>query len=723
MKNEKKINRRHFLKASVSAGGGLLISFALPVSAARFLTDPSSAESVTMNTFLRIDPDNSTHVILSKVEMGQGIWTTLPMLIAEELDCDWNTIRVAHRALGKGDDFKTENIFTLSTGGSDSTRSEFDRFRMAGATARTLLVAAAAKKMSVQPEMCRTEKGFVIAGDRRLSYGEVAWEASQLPVPEVKLRDPSSWKYIGKSQIRLDNGEKINGKAKYGLDIQFPGLLTALVARSPVMGGKVKTFDATNAKAIPGVRDVVQIPTGIAVVADHFWAAKQGRDALVIEWDRDTDASLDTVKLLSDYRAASRTNGTVSQQKGDVANALKESVKTVDLEFVLPYLAHAPMEPVNCTVKIEADRCIIWTGTQSALLHQAEAAEFLGLKPDQVEFNVPYLGGSFGRRGTFDSDWVIEAVRIAKATGKAVKLVWTREEDITGGYYRPLYLHRVSIGIDQHGFPIAWHHRIVGQSLFVNTPLEEFIVKNGIDYSSVGGVHGSPYLESVPDHKVELHTTTVNIAVLAWRAVGNTHTAFVMETLIDELAAMSSKDPVEYRRAMLKNHPRHLAALNLAVEKSGWNEPLPGDRYRGVAIHAAMGSYVCDVIEISVKDKDIRVHRVVCAIDCGLAVNPDGVRAQMEGSIIYALTAALYGEITLENGKVKQRNFDGYRMMRIKEAPVIEVHIVTGDNPMGGAGEPGVPPVAPALTNALFAATGKRIRRLPVRIEEIGDRS
>ncbi len=716
MENKKRqsINRRDFLKTSTLAGGGLILSFSMVWGAGKISSRPNQAAS--LHAFLRIGEDDSIYIILSKVEMGQGVWTTLPMLIAEELDCDWRKIKVQHRSSGKGNDF-AESIYVQSTGGSDSTRSEFDRYRLVGATARAMLVQAASHKFGVLPETCRTEKGYVIVGNRRASYGELATAASTLAIPSVKLREPKEWKYIGKSQKRLDNPEKINGQAIYGIDIQFPGLLTAVVAHAPVFGGKAISFDATRAKAIKGVRDVVQVPTGIAVLADNFWLAKIGREALQIEWNIDENKGVDSSSQIEEYRELSKTQGIPVQKKGDIADAASTS-RIIEAEYIFPYLAHAPMEPLNCTVKIQGDSCEVWTGTQSPLPHQAQVARFLGLNPEQVIFNTPFLGGSFGRRGSFDADWIMEAVHIAKASGRFIKLVWSREDDIQGGYYRPVYLHRVYIGIGSNHIPLAWQHRIIGQSLFKNTPLEKDIAPNGIDYSSVDGVNGSPYFDSIPNLSIELHTTTCNVPVLPLRSVGNTHTGFVMETLIDELAVKAGKDPVEYRRILLKNHPRHLAALNLAAEKSGWNNPLPAGVYRGIAVHAAMGSYVSQVVELAIKDGKIHLQRIVCAIDCGLAVNPDGVRAQMESGIVYGLTAALYGEITLENGRVKQRNFNDYRMLRIQETPPIEVYIVPSTERMGGAGEPGVPPVAPALANALYAATGKRIRRLPIRTED-----
>ncbi|GAB3921801.1 xanthine dehydrogenase family protein molybdopterin-binding subunit [Larkinella terrae] len=716
MNKNPRITRRNFLKTGTLAGGGLLISFGIPTRTMADQLGVQPPAGAILNALLRIDVDNAIHIVLPKVEMGQGIWTTIPMLVAEELDCDWNSIQVESGHSGKGNDFR-QDILVQSTGGSDTTRTEFDRCRRAGATARVMLVSAAARRLGVSVEECRTENGFVIAGGKRISYGEVASEASKLPVPTVQLRKPKDWKFIGKSQKRLDCREKINGQARYGLDIHFPGLLTTLVAHPPVFGGKVKSFDATKAKAIQGVRAVVQIPTGLAVLGDHFWAAKRGRDALKIEWDLGGHDQLDSSKQLEEYRKLAKTPGIVSQQKGDLPTAFGKAVHTFEAEFSFPYLAHAPMEPLNCTVRIVNNHCEVWTGTQSPLLHQAEVAAYLGISPEQVTFHTPYLGGSFGRRGSFNSDWIMEAVQIAKISRRPIKLVWTREDDIQGGYYRPVYLHHVRIGVDSAGFPLVWQHRIVGQSLFTNTPLQELIVQKGIDYSTVGGVHGSPYLISVPDHSVELHTTEVSVPVLPWRSVGNTHTAFVMETLIDELATRTSVDPIAFRRSLLKNHPRHLSALNLAVEKSNWEKPLAAGKFRGIAVHAAMGSYVAQVVELSIENRRIQIHRVVCVIDCGLAVNPDGVRAQMESGIVYGLTAALYGEISLRNGQVQQRNFHDYRMLRINEMPIVEVHLIENSESMGGAGEPGVPPIAPAVANAVFAATGKRVRSLPIRLD------
>lgn len=713
------MDRRDFMQTAALATGGLLLSFFVPDKSA---VAASAAQGFSPNALLRIDADDTIRIILSKVEMGQGIWTTLAMLIAEELDCEWARIHVQHRVI-EGPHME-ESIWVLSTGGSDTIRSEFDRYRTTGAIARTMLVQAAAQRLGISPDQCTTAGGYVQAGSTKLSYGSLAADAARLPVPKVKLRGRNEWKLIGEPSPggssrgrplhKLDVPEKVNGKALYGIDIQFPGLLTAVLERCPVFGGKVRSFDATEALRVPGVRKVVQVPEGVAIVADHGWAAIQGRKVLRIEWDSAGRINPDTVQQFAQYREVATQPGIIGQSKGDIANAWRNVKDVYEQEFRFPYLAHSPMETLNCTVKLSGGKCEIWTATQSSSLHRKEVARSLGFRDDQVVIYTPAMGGSFGRRGSFGNDWVMEAVHIAQATGEAIKLIWTREDDIRGGYYRPVYLHRVKVGTDMEGMPMTWKHDVVGQSLFVNTVLEKDIAPNGLDYSTLDGVNGSPYIAHCPDHSVVLHTTANNIPVLAWRSVGNTHTAFVMETAIDELAFLAGADAVEYRKKLLTNHPRHLAALTTAAEKAGWGNALPAGHFRGVAVHAAMGSVVAQVVEISYLNQDLKVLRVVCAIACGLAVNPDGIVAQMEGGIIYGLTAALFGEITIEKGTIRQSNFHDYRMLRMEEAPAIEVHIIEDDGKMGGVGEPGVPPVAPALANACFSATGKRVRNLPL---------
>jgi isoquinoline 1-oxidoreductase beta subunit len=729
-------SRREFLKTGALVTGGLVIAFTVP-GARRFArAERMAAGPFIPNAFLRVGSDDSVTVFIAHSEMGQGIWTALPMLVAEELDADWSRIRVEHAPAAPA---YAHTVFGMQmTGGSTSTWSEFDRCRQAGAAARAVLIAAAAQRFGVSPADCRTENGVVIAGDKRARYGELADAAARLPVPKtVSLKDPKDWKLIGKPTKRLDTPEKITGRAQFGIDVQFPGLLTALVARPPVFGGKVKSLDATKAKAVPGVRAVVRVPTGVAVVADHFWAAKLGRDALQVDWDLGPNASLDSDTLRREFRKLAgfkgapapkeaevppappavreiaATKAAAAAQAGNVADALGKAAKTVEAEYAVPYLAHATMEPLNATVRIGPNKCEIWTGTQFQTLDQQLAAKITGLKPEQVEIHTTFLGGGFGRRATPTSDFVTEAVHVAKAAKAPVKTVWTREDDVRGGYYRPAFLHRVRVGLDADGRPTAWQHVIVGQSILAGTPFEPMMVKNGIDATSVEGVADSAYLKSIPNHRVDLHSPRLGIPVLWWRSVGHTHTGFVMESLIDELAQAAGKDPVEYRRALLKGHSRHLAALNLAAEKAKWGTPLPQGRARGVAVHESFGSYVAQVAEVSIEKGGIRVHRVICAIDCGVAVNPETVRAQMESGIAFGLGAALHSKLSFKDGRVQQSNFHDYQVLRLDEMPVVEVHIVPSTEKMGGVGEPGVPPIAPAVANAVAQLTGRRLRELP----------
>jgi isoquinoline 1-oxidoreductase subunit beta len=732
-------SRRDFVKTGALVAGGLVIAFTVP-GARRFArAERAPAGPFAPNAFLRVGSDDSVTVLLAHSEMGQGIWTTLPMLIAEELDADWSRIKVEHAPAAPA---YAHTAFGMQmTGGSTTTWSEFDRCRQAGATARAMLVAAAAQRFGVSPADCRTENGVVIAGNQRLRYGELADAAGRLPAPKtVPLKDPKDWKIIGKPTRRLDTPEKITGKAQFGIDVHFEGLLTALVARPPVFGGKVKSLDATKAKAVPGVRMVVRVPSGVAVVADHFWAAKLGRDALKIDWDLGPNASLDSVAVREEFRKLAgikgapaptgtevppappavreiaATKGVAAAQAGNVADVLAKAAKTIEAEYAVPYLAHATMEPLNATVRISRTKCEIWTGTQFQTVDQQVAAQITGLKPEQVEIHTTFLGGGFGRRATPTSDFVTEAVHVAKAAKAPVKTVWTREDDIHGGYYRPAYVHRARVGLGRDGLPTAWQHVIVGQSILAGTPFEPMMVKNGIDATSVEGVADSAYLKAIPNHRVDLHSPRLGIPVLWWRSVGHTHTGFVMESLIDELALAAGKDPVEYRRALLKGHPRHLGVLNLAAEKAKWGTPTPKGRARGIAVHESFGSFVAEVAEVSVEKNGIRVHRVVCAIDCGVAVNPEAVRAQMESGISFGLGAALYSELTLKDGRVQQSNFHDYRVLRLDEMPVVEVHIVPSTDKMGGVGEPGVPPIAPAVANAVAALTGQRLRELPLRL-------
>jgi isoquinoline 1-oxidoreductase beta subunit len=707
--------RREFIKTGALVTGGLVIAFAAPGVRRFAVAQPAPGGApFAPNAFLRVGNDDTVTVLLAHSEMGQGIWTALPMLIAEELDADWSRVRVEHAPAAP---VYAHTVFGIQmTGGSTSTWSEFERYRQAGALARALLVQAAAQRFGVKPADCRTENGVVIAGTRRARYGELADAAAKLPAPKtVPLKDPKDWKVIGKRTRRLDTPEKITGRAKFGMDVQFDGLLTAVVARGPAFGAKVKSFDATRAKAVPGVRAVVQVPTGVAVVADHFWAAKLGRDALTVDWDLGAGASLDSEELRERFHQLAGTRGTPAARAGEVRAALGKASKTIEAEYHVPYLAHAMMEPPNCTVRIGPDKCEIWTGTQFQTLDQQFAAKITGLKPEQVEIHTTFLGGGFGRRANPTSDFVNEAVHVAKATGQPVKVVWTREDDLHGGYYRPAFVHRARIGLGADGLPIAWEHTLAGQSILAGTPFEPMMVKNGIDPTSVEGTADSPYLTEIPNHRIELHSPKTEITVLWWRSVGHTHNAFVMESLIDEAAHAAGKDPVEYRRRLLQKHPRHLGVLNLAAEKGGWGRALSSGRARGVAVHESFGSFAAQVAEVSMDRGRIRVHRVVCAIDCGIAVNPETIAAQMESGIAFGLGAALHSTLHIKQGRTEESNFHDYQVLRLNEMPVVEVHIVTSTEKPGGVGEVGVPPIAPAVANAVFALTGQRLRELPLR--------
>lgn len=716
------LSRRGFLKGSALLGSGLVVAFVMP-GAHRFAMGAENQGNVfAPNAFLRIGNDNSVTVLLGHSEMGQGIWTGLTMLIAEELDADWSKIRVEHSPASAADYGMPGFGGMQITGGSTSTWMEFDRYRQAGAAARLMLIDAAAKRFNVAPSEIRTESGVVIAGEHRATYGELADDAGQLPRPDpasIKLKDTKDWRLIGKPTKRLDTPEKITGRAKFGMDVQFDGLMTAMVARSPTFGGSVKSFEGAEALAIPGVHKVVQVPTGIAVIADHFWAAKLGRDALKIEWNPGPNAGLNSRALLENFRKLATTPGLNAGQAGDTQAALAKATKTIDAEYSVPYLAHAPMEPLNCTVSITKDKCEIWTGTQFQTLDQMVAGKITGLKPEQVEIHTEFLGGGFGRRANPTSDFVSEAVYVAKAAGAPVKTVWTREDDIRGGYYRSAFLHHARIGLGADGLPLAWKHVMVGQSIMAGTSLEASMVKDGIDKTSVEGVADSPYIEGLANHQIELHSPKTGISVLWLRSVGHTHTAFVVESLIDELATATGKDPVEYRRTLLKDHPRHLGVLNLAVEKANWKAPLPDGHALGVAVHESFGSYVAQVAEVSQDNLAIRVHRVVCAVDCGIAVNPQSIAAQMESCITFGLSFALHSKLTLKDGQVVQSNYHDYQVLRLNEMPVVEVHIVPSSDKPGGIGEAGVPPTAPAVANAVFALTGQRLRELPLQLSGV----
>ncbi|HEY7377394.1 MAG TPA: xanthine dehydrogenase family protein molybdopterin-binding subunit [Steroidobacteraceae bacterium] len=704
--------RRRFLLTSAGTTAGLVIAFQVPLAARLVRAQEASPAQHPLpppNAFLQIHPNEEVTILLAHSEMGQGVWTTLPMLIAEELDCDWSQVRVEHAPAAA---VYAHTLLGLQmTGGSTSTWSEFDRYRQVGAAARDMLVRAAAAQWQVDPAACRTGNGVVEHEGKRLSYGVLAAKAARVTPPqEVQLKPPSEWKIIGKPTKRLDSRAKVTGVAPFGIDVRMPDLMIAVVARAPVFGAQVKSFDAGGAKAVPGVRAVVQVPSGVAVLAEHFWAAKLGREALKVEWDLGPGASVDTDQMRTEYRSVAGTAGVIAAQAGDLA--LETFKLALEAEYDVPYLAHATMEPLNCTAKVGPDACELWLGTQFQTIDQKAAAEVAGLKPEQVTIHTTFLGGGFGRRATASAHVVREAVAIAKAVGAPVKVVWTREDDMRGGYYRPQFYHRLAIQLGAEGLPERWDHAIVGQSIFEGTPFASFI-KNGVEGAAVEGVSDSPYLKRAPAHRVSLHLPKNPVPVLWWRSVGNSQNAFVMESVIDELASVAKQDPLVYRQRLLADQPRHLAVLNLAAQQAGWGKPLPKGHAHGLAVHASFGSWVAQVAEVSLDAGRARVHRVVCAIDCGICVNPEGVRAQMESGIVYGLSAALYGRIAIKKGRVQQSNFNDYRVLRMNEMPRIEVHIVPSTAKSGGAGEPGTPPIAPAVANAIFALSGRRLRSLP----------
>ena len=704
------VSRRSFLKRTGAAAGGLAISFHLPEGKVRNLLG-ATAEPFEPNAFIRVGTDDSVTMVVPKSEMGQGVYTSLPMVMAEELDVDVNVVTVV---AAPAEQRYAGSFGMMITGGSTSVMTTWQQMREAGATARALLVQAAANRWGVEPGTLRTENGIVLgAAGQRATYGELADDAATLPAPEnVALKDPSEFKIIGTNVRRLEGPSKVDGTAEFAIDVKLPDMLTAVVAHPPVCGGSVVSFDASAAESMPGVVKVKQISSGVAVIARDFWSAKQARDRLEVEWDNRAGEDFSTAALLEEYRRLVETDGPVAEDEGDAAAGLAGAAKTVEGVYEVPYLAHAPMEPLNATAHHHADGCDIWAGTQAQTLDQMAAGRILGLRPDQVKIHTTLLGGGFGRRASATSDFVAEAVEVAKDEGVPIKTVWTREDDIMCGYYRPLFVHKVKAGVDADGNIVGWHQRLAGQSIMANTPFGG----GDIDPSSVEGSAGMPY--AFPNRKIELHSPTQPVTVLWWRSVGHTHTGFVNESFIDEVAHLAGEDPFEFRRKMLQHDPRHLAVLELAAEKAGWGEPLPEGHAHGIALRKSFESYVAEVAEVSIVDGRPRVHRVTAAIDCGIAVNPWNVVAQVESGIVYGLSAALYGEITLEGGRVQQSNFDSYPVLRMDEMPAVDVHIVESSEPPTGVGEPGVPPIAPAVTNAIFALTGKRIRRLPIRLEE-----
>lgn len=705
-------DRRDFLRFSVGAGAGLVIGAYLPGGVSEAAAAPA-AGPVMFNPFVRISPDNTVTVLIKHLDKGQGIATGLSTLVAEELDAAWAQMKPEF-APANTELYKNLAFGMQGTGGSTAIANSFLQYRGAGAAARTMIVAAAAERWKVPVESIKVEKGIVSSGNHKATLGELAEAAAKVPVPtEPKLKDPKDWVYIGKSFPRLDSVAKTTGAPIFTQDLKLPGMLTAAIMRTPRFGGVVKSVDAADAKKVKGVVDVVPIGTGVAVLATSTYAAIKGRDALKVTWDDSKADMRGSDALLIEYRKLANTTGTPAYKTGDSDAGLKNAVKVVEAEFVFPFLAHAAMEPLNCAIQFKDGKVTVWTGCQFHTVDQAVTAQVFGLKPEDVTINTLWAGGSFGRRAVYNSDFIAENAILVKTYGKdiPIKVVWTREDDTRGGYYRPMFVHKVRAGIDAAGNISGWHHRIVGQSIMMGTAMEKMMVKNGVDGTSVEGVAETPY--AIPNMEVESHNTKVGAPPLWWRSVGNTHTAYVMETMLDELAHLAGKDPVEFRLPLLTKHPRHAAVLKLAAEKAGWGKKPAEGVGRGIALHESFKSMVAQVAEIRMVDGLPKVEKIVAAVDCGIPVNPDIIKAQVEGGIGYGLGAVLHGKITLKDGVVEQGNFDAYEVLRMNEMPAIEVHIVPSTEAPSGIGEPGTPPVGPAVANAVAALTGQRVRVLP----------
>ena len=722
-------SRRHFLQSAA----GLTLAVYLPgavaetATAGSGLTGGRTAGGATFepNAFVRIGTDNSVTVFAKHLEMGQGSYTGLATILAEELDAAWAQVRVE----GAPADAKRYNNLlwgpSQGTGGSTAIANSWEQLRKAGASARAMLVGAAAKQWNVPAGEIAVADGLVMhkRSGKKATFGQLAKAAGEQSVPaEVRLKDPQDFKLIGKRIARKDSVDKTTGKAVFTQDIHLPGMLTAVVAHPPRYGAKVASFDAAKARALKGVFDVVQIPTGVAVLAKDTWSAKKGRDALTVRWDESAAFKLGSAEIMAKYKELAKSPGLVARKEGDADQVIAAASRKIEASFEFPYLAHAAMEPMNCVVRLNKDgSCEMWNGEQMHTLDQTRVAGVFGLAPEKVTIHSLYAGGGFGRRANKDSDYVLEAAQIVKAiNGSApVKLVWLREDDMRAGYYRPMFFHTLQAALDAKGNPIGWKHRLVGQSIIGGSPFEAMLVKDGIDAVSVEGAANLPY--QIPNLLVDLHTPKdIGVPVLWWRSVGSTHTAFSTEIFIDELAAAANKDPVEFRMALLSKHPRHAGVLKLAAQQGGWDKPLapgkPGERRgRGVAVHESFHTYVAEIAEVTVKaDGSLKVDRVVVAVDCGVAVNPDVIKAQVEGSVGFALSAVLYNRITLKEGIVEQSNFHDYQQIGMAEMPLVEVHIVTSAANPSGIGEPAVPPLAPAVANAIAAATGKRLRGLPI---------
>ena len=697
-----KLDRRGFLKTSAAAAGGLVLGFYLPESHEAAAQGPVGK----LNAYVQVGTDDTVTLYIHKAEMGQGTVTSLSMLLAEELECDWKKIRTEFPGVDPVAFGPMQGVF-----GSMSVRTSWEPLRKAGATACEMLVQAAAQKWNVAKSQCRAENSTVlnIRTNERVSFGSLAEAAAKLPVPQqnVALKDPTQFKLVGKPQKRMDTPGKVSGKTTFGIDVKVPGMLYATLQRCPVFGGKVKSFDATKTKAVPGVKDVVQISNGVAVLADSTWAAMEGRKVLVVQWDEGALAATSSATIRKAFSDLAEKPGAVARKEGDAAAALSAAGKKIEAVYEVPYLSHAPMEPLNAVAHVRPDGCDVWSGMQIQSVARQTAAAACGLPAEKVQIHTVYLGGGFGRRG--GADFVGEAVEIAKAAKVPVKLQWTREDDLQHDTYRPASYTKFASALDANGQPTVWNARVVCPS-FAG-------LRNGVDRTGVEGIAEIRY--TIPNILVEYHPPEVGIPVSYWRSVGYSHNTFFTESFMDEMAAAAKQDPVEFRRKLLSKAPRMLGVLELAADKAGWGKPLAAGRHRGVAVVDNLGSFNAQVAEISIEKGKLRVHRVVCAVDCGQVVNPAIVVQQIESGIVYGLSAALRGEITLDRGRVLQTNFNNYEPLRIDEMPVIETYIVPSTNPPGGIGEASTPAIAPAVTNAIFSATGKRIRKLPIRPEDL----
>jgi isoquinoline 1-oxidoreductase beta subunit len=713
--------RREFLKGAGAAVTALTIGFEWAGSTRRAVALAGTANTAppfAPNAFVRIGADNSITIISKHIEMGQGSYTGLATVLAEELDADWAQVRVesapadatryANLAFGK----------IQGTGGSSAIANSWPQLRDAGAKARAMLLSAASSEWHVPVGELTVDKSVIYhaPSKRQASFGSLVKKAAALPVPDtVQLKDAKDFKLIGHQAARVDVAAKCDGSALFTIDVEMPGMLVALLKRPPLFGATVKSFDGAAAAKVPGVVKVVQVPHGVAVIAKSFWAAKLGRDALTVEWDDSKAEKRSSVAMMAEYRRLADQPALPARKQGDAKKAIGEAARKISASFEFPYLAHAPMEPLDAVVKLDAKSCEIWAGDQFQTIDQMNAAQTAGLTPAQVSIHTLYAGGSFGRRANTVSDYIVEAVSIAKAygaDGTPIKLQWTREDDIRGGLYRPMYFHKFEAGLNAQNELTGWHHVIVGQSIMAGTIFAAGM-KDGIDPTSVEGAANIAY--GIPNIAVDLSTTQAGVPVLWWRVVGSSHTTFAVEAFIDEVAHAAGADPFAFRRKLLEHEPRMKAVLELAAEKAGWNSgPLPKGKGRGIAVCEAFKSFVAQVAEVSVDDAGrIKVDRVVCAVDCGTAVNPDIIKAQMEGGIGFGLGAALYGAVTLKDGRIEQGNFNDYRVLRMNESPAVEVYIVPSTENPTGVGEPGVAPIGPAVANAVFAATGKRVYVFP----------